>query len=194
MPPALAVWSLNHWTTREVPPMTFASPHSASQIPGNPGQRGDGCGNLKEGQSRDLTPSPEGRGGCRKRPERCTLSVRPDRETAAWRHLLGRGRCSGDRVGQPGRGRVRCGGSRAPVLRAVPPLNIQVGAAGSALTWDSDLDDIWIFWFDFDGSQPTQLPRGSCKTRGRQGIRSGAGVNLAQRARSLLNTPLSGTC
>ena len=62
--------------------------------------------------------------------------------------------------------------------------------AGSALTWDSDLDDIWIFWFDFDGSQPTQIPGGSCETRGRQGIQSGVGVNLAQRARSLLNTPV----
>ena len=63
--------------------MTFASPHSASQIPGNPGQRRDGCGDLKEGRSRDLTPSPEGRDGCRKHPECCTLS-RSDQTEKQW--------------------------------------------------------------------------------------------------------------
>ena len=70
-------------------------------------------------------------------------------------------------MGQPRRGRVGCSGPRASVLGAAPSLKVQVWAAGSALTWDGDLDDIWILWLDFDGSQPTQLPGGSCETRRR---------------------------
>ena len=70
-------------------------------------------------------------------------------------------------VGQPRRGRFGCGSPRAPVLGAAPSLKVQVWAAGSALTWDGDLDDIRILWLNFDGSQPTQLPGGSCETRRR---------------------------
>lgn len=42
-----------------------------------------------------------------------------------------------------------------------------------SLTWDSDLNDIQILWLNFDGPQPTQLPRGSCEEQTGDPVRCG---------------------
>ena len=43
MPPAVEAWSLNHWTTREVPASVFYVTPSRSPVPGVYYREGPGC-------------------------------------------------------------------------------------------------------------------------------------------------------
>lgn len=83
----------------------------------------------------------------------------------------------GDRAGQPraGAGTWGCGRSRGSALpgELLHLCPVRWGAAESALTWHSDLNDIQVLWLNFDGSQPTQLPRGSCEGKTRDPVRCG---------------------
>lgn len=48
-----------------------------------------------------------------------------------------------------------------------------------SLTWDGDLNDIQILWFNFDGPQPTQLPGGSWEET-RDPVKCGQELGLAR--------------
>lgn len=134
--------------------------------PGGPGPERGRLGTLSGRWELGRDPSTEGRPGCREHTQCCTLS-RSDQRNGALE-------TEQDSPGQ-GRGHGGCGRSRGSALpgELLHLCPVRWGAAESALTWHSDLNDIQVLWLNFDGSQPTQLPRGSCEGETRDPVRCG---------------------